>query len=70
MRNRLLLASRGDEQGAARIRARLRSGGLDVETLEVDQATGADVYAGLVLGGTIDMGPRSIARSGNAARAA
>lgn len=70
MRNKVLIASRGGDEAAARIRALLRSAGLDVETLDVAQAPGAGVYEGPVLGSAIDLGIRRHASGGGSARAA
>lgn len=70
MRNRVLIATLGDEQVAARIRARLRSGGLDVEALAVNQATGAATSAGPVLGSAMDLGSRPVVLAGTSSRAA
>lgn len=70
MRNRVLIATLGDEQGAARIRKRLNSGGLEAEALDLDQTMGADVLAGPVLGSAIDLRPRPLVLAGTSARAA
>jgi hypothetical protein len=70
MRSRLLIASRGDGEAAARIRALLRSAGLDVEALDVAQTLGPDAYAGPVLGSAIDLWPRPKAPAGSSAKAA
>jgi len=70
MRNRVLIASRGNEETGARIRALLRSAGLEVEALDVAQTLGPDAYAGPVLGNAIDLGSRSKAPAGSSAKAA
>jgi hypothetical protein len=70
MRNRVLIASRDNEETAGRIRALLRSEGLEVEALDARQALGADAYAGPVLGSAIDLCPRSKAPAGSSAKAA
>ena len=70
MRSRLLIASRGDGEAAARIRALLRSAGLDVEALDVSQALGPDACAGPVLGRAIDLGTGLQAPASSSAKAA
>jgi hypothetical protein len=70
MRNKVRIASRGDGEAAARIRALLRSAGLEVEAFDVAQTLGPDAYTGHVLGSAIDLWPRSPAPAGSSAKAA
>jgi hypothetical protein len=70
MRNRVLIASRGNEEVASRMRALLRSAGLQVDALDERKALGADACAGPVLGSAIDLSTRPDAPAGSSARAA
>jgi hypothetical protein len=70
MRNRVLIASRGSDEAAARMRELLRSAGLEVEALDAAKVLGTDAYAGPVLGSAIDLAAHSTAPESSSARAA